>query len=187
MGFSVFVCVGMLQLGFNMCGCEESLVFGMSVEEMTSREIEQFLTCARVGRLGLCLEDGQPYVVPVGYAYADGKIFFHTCNKGLKMNCLRQNVNVCFEVDEALSDASMYKSVVVFGTAEIISDREKMVPYLQKLVDKYRVSEDFDSYMSKPGRNREKELEAVRIIAITPNKITSKKWTMKREKVLYKK
>jgi nitroimidazol reductase NimA-like FMN-containing flavoprotein (pyridoxamine 5'-phosphate oxidase superfamily) len=150
----------------------------MSTEEMTSKEIEQFLTCARVGRLGILLEDG-PYVVPVGYAYADGKIFFHTCSKGLKMDALRQNPNVCFEVDEALSDASMFKSVIAFGTAEIINDQEKMVPFLQKLIDKYRVPEDFDSYMSKPERNREKEMEAVRICVITPKKVTGRKFVTK--------
>jgi len=161
----------------NMCSC--GIGVGMSAEKMTPKEIEQFLACARVGRLGVCLEDGSPYVVPVGFAYADGKIFFHTCNKGLKMDALRRNPNVCFEVDEALSDASMFKSVIVFGTAEIICDREKMIPYLQRLIDKYRVPESFDTYMSKPGRNREKELEAVRICTITPNKITTKKWVMK--------
>jgi hypothetical protein len=150
----------------------------MSAEEMSQREVEQFLSCARVGRLGMCLESG-PYVVPVGYGYADGKIFFHTCNKGLKMDGLRRSANVCFEVDEALSDASMFKSVIVFGTAEIIDDKKEMIPYLQKLIDKYRVPESFDKYMSKLGRNREKELKAVRICVITPKKITSKKWTMK--------
>jgi nitroimidazol reductase NimA-like FMN-containing flavoprotein (pyridoxamine 5'-phosphate oxidase superfamily) len=114
--------------------------------------------------------------VPVGYAYADGKIFFHTCEKGSKITALRHNSNVCFEVDEALADASMFKSVIVFGTAEIISDKANMIPYLQKLIDKYRVPESFDSYMSKPEGNREKELEAVRICLITPKKVTGKKW-----------
>ena len=150
----------------------------MSVEGMTAEETEQFLSCARVGRLGLVLEDGTPYVVPVGFGYADGKVFFHTCSKGLKMDALKRNPNVCFEVDEATSDCSMFKSVIMFGKAEIISDKEKMIPYLQKLIDKYRVPESFDEYMSKPGRNREKELEAVRIITITPNKITSKKYEL---------
>ena len=37
-----------------------------SKNSMSSDEIAQFLTCARVGRLGLCLDDG-PYIVPVGY------------------------------------------------------------------------------------------------------------------------
>jgi nitroimidazol reductase NimA-like FMN-containing flavoprotein (pyridoxamine 5'-phosphate oxidase superfamily) len=151
----------------------------MPAEEMTTKEIDQFLSCARVGRIGICLEDRTPYVVPVGFAYADGKIFFHTCNKGLKMTALKRNANVCFEVDEALSDTSMFKSVIAFGTAEIISNKAKMIPYLQKLIDKYRVPESFDTYMSKPGRNREKELEAVRICIITPKKTTGKKWVMK--------
>jgi nitroimidazol reductase NimA-like FMN-containing flavoprotein (pyridoxamine 5'-phosphate oxidase superfamily) len=151
----------------------------MPAEKMNAKEIEQFLTCARVGRIGIYLEDGQPYVVPVGYAYADGKIFFHTCEKGSKMTALRHNSNVCFEVDEALSDASMFKSVIAFGTAEIIRDKAKMIPYLQKLIDKYRVPESFDAYMSKPERNREKEMEAVRICIITPKKITGRKWVMK--------
>ncbi len=146
----------------------------MPVEEMTSTEIDQFLTCARVGRLGVSLKDG-PYIVPVGYVYSNGKIFFHTCNKGLKMDTIKRNPNVCFEVDEALSDISMFKSVIAFGTAEIIDDEEEMIPCLQKLIDKYRVPENFDKYISKPRRNREKELKAAKICAITPKKITGRK------------
>ena len=146
-----------------------------SEQMMAPKEIDQFLTCARVGRLGVSLEDG-PYIVPVGYAYANGKIFFHTCNKGLKMEGIRKNPNVCFEVDEALSDTSMFKSVIVFGIAEIIDDKEEMIPYLQKLIDKFRVPANFEEYMSRPGRNREKELEDVRICVITPIRITGKRF-----------
>jgi nitroimidazol reductase NimA-like FMN-containing flavoprotein (pyridoxamine 5'-phosphate oxidase superfamily) len=122
-----------------------------------------------------------PYVIPVGFAYADGKIFFHTCCKGLKMEGIRKNPSVCFEVDEALSDATMSKSVIIFGRAEIIEDQEKMVPYLQKLIDKYRVPLSFDEYMRKPGRNRESELRAARICLITPAKITGRRLLPKEE------
>jgi len=142
---------------------------------MSQDEIEQFIINTRVGRLGLSLTDG-PYIVPVGYAYSDGKIFFHTCNKGLKMKALQNKPNVCFEIDESLSDASMYKSVIILGKAEIIDDKEQMIPYLQKFIDKYRIPETFEDYMNKPGRNREKELEAVRICVITPSKITGRKF-----------
>jgi nitroimidazol reductase NimA-like FMN-containing flavoprotein (pyridoxamine 5'-phosphate oxidase superfamily) len=146
----------------------------MSVKEMTSDEIDQFLTCARVGRVGIVLK-GSPYVVPVGFAYADGKIFFHTCCNGLKMEGLRKNPNVCFEVDESLSDTTMYKSIIIFGKSEIIQDEQRMIPYLQKLIDKYRVPLGFDEYMRKPGRNRETELKAVRICLITTTNITGRK------------
>jgi nitroimidazol reductase NimA-like FMN-containing flavoprotein (pyridoxamine 5'-phosphate oxidase superfamily) len=147
----------------------------MSLKEMTSEEIEQFLTCARVGRLGLFF-DGSPHIIPVGYAYGDGKIFFHSCNRGFKMRALRRNPNVCFEVDESLSDASMYKSVIAFGKAEIIEDGEEKIPYLQRLIDKYRVPQGFDACMNKPGRDRDKEMRAVRICIIRPTKITGRKF-----------
>lgn len=147
----------------------------MPLTQMTSEEIEQFLTCARVGRLGLSLKEG-PYIVPVGYVYSGGKIFFHTCNKGLKMQEMRKNPRVCFEIDETISDTSMYKSVTIFGTVEIVDDKEKMTPHLQKLIDKYRVAQAFDEYMNKLGRNREKELNAVRICVIKPAKVTSRKF-----------
>ena len=143
--------------------------------EMTFEEIEQFLVCARVGRIGMVLDD-EPYVVPVGFGYHDGKVFFHTCDKGLKMNALRKNPSVCFEVDEALSDVTMFKSVIILGTAEIINEEKKMIPYLQKLIDKYRVPLIFDEYMSKPGRNRANELKAVRICVITPRTVTSRRF-----------
>lgn len=145
--------------------------------EMTSDDIDRFLTCARVGRLGISLGGGA-YIVPVGYGYSNGKIFFHTCSKGLKMDGLRKNPNVCFEVDESLSDTSMFKSVIVLGKAEIINDKKRSIPYLQKLIDKYRVPVGFDEYMNKPGKNREKELQAVRICIITPKKMTGRKMVL---------
>lgn len=143
--------------------------------EMSQEEIDQFLATARIGRLGLSLNQG-PYIIPVGYVYANGKIAFHTCNSGIKMKALRENPQVCFEVDESLSDASMYKSVIIFGNAEILDDPEAMIPYLQLHIDKYRVPQDFEKYISQPGRNRDNQLAAVRIVVITPTKITGRKF-----------
>ncbi len=143
-------------------------------KDMTPPEIDQFLTCARVGRIGLILQEG-PYIVPVGYGYAEGKIFFHTCREGLKMAAIQSNPEVCFEVDESTSDGSLAKSVILWGRVEVIAEKEKMLPYLQKLIDKYRVPVSFGEYMKKGNRNVQEELEAVRICLISPYKITGKK------------
>jgi nitroimidazol reductase NimA-like FMN-containing flavoprotein (pyridoxamine 5'-phosphate oxidase superfamily) len=143
------------------------------ISRMEQSEIEQFLTHSRVGRIGLSLEDG-PYVVPVGYCYEGGKIFFHSCFSGLKMRSMARDPTVCFLVDESLSDGSMYKSVIVQGSVEIIDDEERMLPYLQSLIDKYRVPVGFDEYISRPGRSREKEMTVVRICVITPSEVTSR-------------
>jgi nitroimidazol reductase NimA-like FMN-containing flavoprotein (pyridoxamine 5'-phosphate oxidase superfamily) len=145
-----------------------------AISKMEQREIDQFLIHSRVGRIGISLEDG-PYVVPVGYCYEGGEIFFHSCFSGLKMKGMAQESKVFFLVDESLSDGSMYKSVMVRGSVEIIADEERMLPYLQYLIDKYRVPVGFDEYISRPGRNREKEMAVVRVCVITPREITSRK------------
>ncbi len=144
------------------------------VKDMTFPEIEQFLTCARVGRIGLIIKEGS-YVVPVGYGYAEGKIFFHSCIEGIKMQAIEANPNVCFEVDESISDGSLAKSVIILGKIEVIKKKARMIPYLQKLIDKYRVPVSFDVYMSKGNRKVKEELDAVRICLITPYKISGKK------------
>jgi nitroimidazol reductase NimA-like FMN-containing flavoprotein (pyridoxamine 5'-phosphate oxidase superfamily) len=141
--------------------------------KMASDEIDQFLFCARVGRIGISLEDG-PYIIPVGYGYENGKIFFHSCFSGLKMKGIKENPNVCFQVDESLSDTSMYKSVIVKGIAEVIDNEDEMIPYLQSLIDKYRVPVSFDEYIGRPGRSREKEMAVVRIVVIKPKDITGR-------------
>jgi nitroimidazol reductase NimA-like FMN-containing flavoprotein (pyridoxamine 5'-phosphate oxidase superfamily) len=173
--FAVLLGIGLIDQGFlrRLSGLRK--VVQMPVEEMTREEIDQFLTCAKVGRLGLSV-GGTPHIVPLSYVYVDGRIVFHTCNRGFKMQALRENLLVCFEVDEALSDASMYKSVVASGKAEILEDEEEMIPYLQRLIDKYRVPQAFDEYMSRPGRDREKEMKAVRICIIKLTKITGRKF-----------
>ena len=142
---------------------------------MSQLEIDQFLTCARTGRLGLVI-NGEPYIIPVGFVYHKGKIAIHSCTKGKKMEALKSNPRVCFEVDETLSDVSMYKSVILQGTSRILEDEQEMIPYLQLHIDKYRVPEEFEAYMSKPGRKRNEELKAVRIIEITPDQISGRKF-----------
>jgi len=146
-----------------------------TISKMEPGEIDQFLTHSRVGRIGMSVEDG-PYVVPVGYCYEDGEIFFHSCFSGLKMRSMARDPDVCFLVDESLSDGSMYKSVIVRGSVEIM-DGERMLPYLQSLINKYRVPVGFEEYISRPGRSREKEMAVVRVCVITPKEITSRKMT----------
>ncbi len=144
------------------------------ISKMTPNEIDQFLTHARVGRIGLSLKDG-PYVVPVGYCWEDGRIFFHSCFSGTKMDAMRRDPRVCFQVDESLSDGSMYKSVMIRGDVEIIDDPEEMVPYLQSLIDKYRVPVSFDEYISRPGRSREKEMAITRVCVIKTRELGSRR------------
>ncbi len=92
--------------------------------------IDDILRRAVVCRLGLC--DGRrPYVVPVSFGFADNALYFHTAGEGQKVDILRRNSNVCFEVevdcevvkaDKACDWGMNYKSVIGFGTAVFIEE-----------------------------------------------------------------
>ncbi len=60
-------------------------------------EMEKMLKEEEIGYLGVSL-DGKPYVVPLNYSYANGKIFFHCSFKGKKLDYMRKNPLVCFTV-----------------------------------------------------------------------------------------
>ena len=94
--------------------------------------IEDILSKATVCRLGLC-EANQPYVVPLCFGYKDSALYFHCAGQGKKLDILRKNNNVCFEVDidhELIKagkpcDLGMkYKSVIGFGKAVFIEEVE---------------------------------------------------------------
>jgi len=94
--------------------------------------VEDVLRRAAVCRLGLCRDD-MPYVVPVCFGFEDGALYFHCAKEGKKLDILRKNSNVCFEVDidceivevgQACGWGMKYKSVVGFGKAVILEDAE---------------------------------------------------------------
>jgi uncharacterized protein len=94
--------------------------------------IEDVLRRATVCRLGLC-EDNRPYVVPVCFGYKDNALYIHCGPEGKKLEILRKNNSVCFEVDidnklvkgDKPCDWGMkYKSVIGFGKAVFVEDIE---------------------------------------------------------------
>ena len=69
-------------------------------------EIEAVLREAEVGRLGTC-SGGEPYVVPLQFAYHDGRVVFHCARRGKKLENIARNPRVCFEVDSGEVIASV--------------------------------------------------------------------------------
>jgi len=84
------------------------------IAELSPPQIEQLLHEQVVGRIG-CHSRGRTYVVPVTYAYADGAILSHTGN-GLKVQMMRENPSVCFEVEDL--KLPRWASVIVQGRYE---------------------------------------------------------------------
>ena len=65
-------------------------------------EIRRILDTAKVLRLGIAV-DNVPHIVPMNYGHTleDGRLtlYLHSAVKGDKLELLRQNPNICFELD----------------------------------------------------------------------------------------
>ena len=117
-------------------------------KEITAKnEIEDILANSMVGRLGTCA-NGVPYITPMNFTYdkESSRIYLHCANEGRKIENIRANQKVCFEVEEVtnvlvkqLTCASSvaYRSVILFGNITILTDPQAKNEALQKLANKY--------------------------------------------------
>ena len=85
---------------------------------LTPDEIDQLLRRQTVGRLAVTLND-RPYVVPIAYAY-DGASVYAYSGPGRKVDVMREQPVVCFEVDE-MRGPGEWRSVVAEGRFEEIT------------------------------------------------------------------
>jgi len=89
--------------------------------ELTTAQINSILSSQAIGRLA-CTDGKRPYIVPVTYAY-DGSYIYGQTNDGKKLQVLRKNKNVCFEVDR-MTDMRNWQSVVAYGSFEELKDKD---------------------------------------------------------------
>lgn len=89
--------------------------------ELTADQIERLLHEQVVGRIG-CHAHGSTYIVPITYAYDGANVVGHSA-EGRKIQMMRDNPNVCFEVD-ALTDMANWQSVIAWGAFQELSGEE---------------------------------------------------------------
>jgi nitroimidazol reductase NimA-like FMN-containing flavoprotein (pyridoxamine 5'-phosphate oxidase superfamily) len=88
---------------------------------LSESQITNLLTMQAIGRLGYH-DDRRTYITPVTYAF-DGKYIYGQTNEGLKLNIMRENPQVCFEVD-VMMDMGNWQSVILWGLFEELQDQE---------------------------------------------------------------
>jgi uncharacterized protein len=91
----------------------------MFIHEMSDIECLRVLQSATIGRLA-CARDNQPYVIPIHFVF-DGSYLYGFTTVGQKIEWMRANPLVCFELDEVISN-DQWVSIVVFGRYEELPD-----------------------------------------------------------------
>ena len=100
----------------------------MSIEE--SKEV---LHSNILGRIG-CNDGMRTYVVPINYVF-DGKYIIGHSVAGLKIQIMRKNPAVCFEVDE-MKSLTNWKSVIAWGEYQELADERDRYNALKLFVDR---------------------------------------------------
>ena len=89
--------------------------------------IDELLRTAIVGRIACCAHgevgDGRPYLVPLAYGY-DGEAVYAHSGPGRKLDLMRTEPRVTFEVDHAEAP-DRWRSVIAEGEFEEITDPDR--------------------------------------------------------------
>jgi nitroimidazol reductase NimA-like FMN-containing flavoprotein (pyridoxamine 5'-phosphate oxidase superfamily) len=100
---------------------------------------------AAVCRIGLS-DDGMPYVVPMNFGLGENCLYFHCAAEGRKLDIIRRNDRVCFEMDlfrevvrgeSACGCSARYESVIGFGRAVIVEDAAEKRAALDRIMEHY--------------------------------------------------
>lgn len=103
------------------------------LRELNDAQIDDLLKSQLIGRIG-CHSDDLIYVVPVNYIYEAPDIFCHSA-KGMKIDLMRNNPQVCFEVDD-IKDMTNWQSAIVWGKFEEIRHIQEKQDIMQKLINR---------------------------------------------------
>jgi nitroimidazol reductase NimA-like FMN-containing flavoprotein (pyridoxamine 5'-phosphate oxidase superfamily) len=143
--------------------------------EITDRaEMEAVIKRAQICHVGLCDGD-EPYIVPVNFGYRDNIVYFHCAREGRKLDIIRKNPNVCVQfdadremvVDDVACEWSFkYESVIAFGKAAIIDDREEKKRALDIIMAQYSAKE----FVYKDNR-----VDGIYIVKIEIERMTGKR------------
>ena len=119
--------------------------------QVSREEMEEILRQETVGYLGLSV-DGQPYVVPLNYAYVCGQILFHCALSGKKLDYLKSNPQVCFTVGRQSGGVQRHAegsvchidsdSVICYGRARTVEDLRERQSALDSFNHSFRPDAD---------------------------------------------
>lgn len=144
-------------------------------KQLSVDECIHVLKTEKRGVLSVNGEHGYPYGMPMNHWYneEDGKIYFHSGNIGHRLDALKENGKVSFcTYDAGVRKPDHWalnvKSVIVFGTMEIVDDMDTIVDIATKLSHKF--TQD-DAYIADEIKNH---AHRTLLLVLTPEHICGK-------------
>ena len=153
------------------------------LEIKSKKKVIEFLSSQQTGRIASIDENGFPQIIPMNFVFINDVVYMHSHIRGEKLDNIRRNQKVGFEVDRNLeflpsyfsdpTDASLadtlYISVVIKGNASIVSNKEEKTIALNGLMKKYQPEGGYEPI--KPDMD---VLKGVEVIKIVPESLRGK-------------
>jgi hypothetical protein len=142
-----------------------------------SQTIDSIFEAADVCRVAFA-DNNIPYIVTLNFGYqpgAGGILYFHCAKEGRKIEMMKKNDYVCFEVDtdhilyrgpKACNWGMKYKSIVGYGRISVINDPDERKRGLNMIMDHYGANGMYDY--------DEKELARTAILRLEITEISGK-------------
>jgi nitroimidazol reductase NimA-like FMN-containing flavoprotein (pyridoxamine 5'-phosphate oxidase superfamily) len=127
-------------------------------------EARALLSARKIGRLG-CVDNGEPYVVPINYVFEDETIYSHSL-PGRKIEVLRAHPRACLQVDE-IENAFNWRSVIAYGNFEEIRIPSERRSILGKLLARFPQLTPVEAVMAQDAAAPDSVLFRIRIDRIT--------------------
>jgi len=153
------------------------------LEIKSKKKVIEFLSSQQTGRISSIDENGFPQIIPMNFVFINDAVYMHSHVRGEKLDNIRRNQKVGFEVDKSLeflpsyfsdpTDASLadtlYISVVMKGNGSIVLDKEEKTIALNGLMEKYQPEGGYEPI--KPDMD---VLKGVVVIKIVPESLRGK-------------
>jgi|TARA_B100001750_G_scaffold36782_1_gene26301 nitroimidazol reductase NimA-like FMN-containing flavoprotein (pyridoxamine 5'-phosphate oxidase superfamily) len=153
------------------------------LEIKSKDKITEFLNSESTGRIASIDVNGFPQIIPMNFVFINDVIYMHSHIRGEKLENIKRNDKVGFEVDRSLeflpsyffdpTDASLadtlYISVVMKGICIIVKDKKEKTLALNGLMQKYQPEGGYE-----PMNPKMEVLNEVAVIKVIPNTIRGK-------------
>ena len=139
--------------------------------------INQILDEGFICHVGFAV-DGQPFVIPTGYAPVGDRVFIHGSQASRMLRTLGKGIDVCLTVTlidglvlarSAFHHSMNYRSVVVFGRATTVDDPEEKVAALRALSE-HMIPGRWDD-VREPN---EREVQLTTVLSLSLNEASAK-------------
>jgi nitroimidazol reductase NimA-like FMN-containing flavoprotein (pyridoxamine 5'-phosphate oxidase superfamily) len=131
---------------------------------LLEEEARELLMSTKIGRLG-CVDNGEPYVVPINYVFEDGSVYSHSL-PGRKIDILRAHSRACLQVDD-IDDDFNWRSAICYGDFEEILLPSERRAILRKLLSRFPLLTPVESVMAQDASAPDSVVFRLRIDRIT--------------------